>query len=81
MSSRNWEAIHGFESPGEYGRFRVWLEAQVDAGLVEPVSVSQPSSDLIFGVEEHWYRCKITGELWRLIAPEPPLRGFWGELV
>lgn len=81
MNLCNWEAIHGFESPGEFARFCAWIEAQVDAGLVEHVPVREPSSDLIFGLEERWYRCNASGEVWRLVAPEPPFRGFWEELV
>lgn len=81
MNSCGWESIHGFESPREYARFCAWIAAQVDAGEFEQVPVSEPSSDLIFGVEERWYRCKTSGEVWRLVAPEPPFRGLWGELA
>lgn len=48
----HWEAIDGFASQGEYARFCAWIAAQVDAGSVEQVPVSEPSSDLIFGVLE-----------------------------
>lgn len=77
MNSCNWEAIHGFESPGEYKRFCSWLSAQVDAGIVELVPVSKPSEDLIFGLDEMWYRCIASGEIWRLVAPQAPFRGLW----
>lgn len=80
MNSCNWEAIHGFESPGEYKRFCLWLSAQVDAGIAETVSAGKRSDDLIFGLDEMWYRCKASGEVWRLIAPQAPFRGLWDGL-
>ena len=81
MNLCNWEGIHGFESPGEYTRFCSWLSAQVDAGLAECIPVSRPSDDLIFGVEERWYRCIASGDVWRLVAPQAPFRGVWQELA
>jgi hypothetical protein len=80
MNSCNWEAIHGFESPGEYRRFCLWLAEQVDAGLVECMQVTKPSDDLIFGLDERWYQCKASGEMWRLVAPQSPFRGMWGPV-
>lgn len=80
MNLCNWEAIQGFESPGEYRRFCTWLAEQIESGLVESVPVIEPSNDLIFGLEEIWYRCKASGEVWRLVAPQAPFRGSWGEL-
>jgi hypothetical protein len=80
MNSCNWEVIHGFESPREYRRFCSWLSDQVDAGLVECVPITEPSEDLIFGLEERWYRCKASAETWRLVAPQAPFRGLWGPV-
>ena len=77
MNACNWEAIHGFESLSEYNRFCLWLSAQVVEGLVEHIPVSKPSEDLIFGLDEMWYRCKVSGEVWRLVAPQAPFRGMW----
>jgi len=80
MNACNWEVIHGFESPGEYKRFCDWLSAQVDTGVTEQIPVSEPSADLIFGLEERWFRCKESGEIWRLVAPQAPFRGQWGPI-
>lgn len=77
MSTCNWDAIHGFVSPGEYERFLLWLSAQVDAEVAETVQVTNPSADLIYGVEERWYRCKASGQTWRLVSPQAPYRGAW----
>ena len=81
MNLCNWEVINGFESPGEYKRFRLWLSNQIESSMVEIIPVSKPSADLIFGLEESWYRCKNTGEIWRLVAPQAPFLGFWGPLA
>ena len=80
MNACNWEAIHGFQSPSEYKRFCAWLSAQVESGLAEAVPITTPSGDLAFGLNEHWYRCKATGEVWRLVDPDVPFRGAWGPL-
>jgi hypothetical protein len=77
MNSCNWEAIHEFDSLGEFKRFCAWSSAQIDAGVTELVPVVEPSPDLIFGLEERWYRCKESGEIWRLITPDFPFRGLW----
>jgi hypothetical protein len=80
MNLCNWEVIHGFESPGEFRRFCSWLSDQVNTGLVERVPVTEPSGDLIFGLEECLYRCKASGETWRLVAPQAPFRGSWSPI-
>jgi hypothetical protein len=77
MNMCNWEAIHGFESPGEYKRFCSWLSDQIDAGLVEGIPVTKQSGDLIFGLDVRWYRCKASEEVWRLVAPQAPFKGAW----
>ena len=81
MNPCYWEAINGFESPGEYRRFCLWLSAQVDAGIVEIVPVVELSRDLIFGSRESRYQCKASGETWRLVAPDAPFRGLWEPVI
>jgi len=68
MSDCNWEIIDAFRSPGEYGRFLKWIEEQVDAGFCEEFceldANGRPGDSRIF-------RCKATGETWRLSPPDP----------
>lgn len=80
MSSCNWEAIHGFDTPGEYRRFCVWLESQVVAGMVENIPISGSKKEVPFGSEEKWFKCKKSGDVWRLVAPDTPSRGFWAPV-
>ena len=77
MNNCNWEAIHGFQSPGEYRRFCAWIDSQVKAGLVESISVGNSSVDVGFGFEEKWFKCKESNEVWRLVAPQVPFLGSW----
>ena len=80
MSSCNWEAIHGFDTPGEYRKFCVWLDLQVVAGMVENILVGDSTKEVPSGSDEKWFKCKESGEVWRLVAPEAPFRGFWAEV-
>jgi hypothetical protein len=77
MNNCNWEAIHGFVSPGEFQRFCAWLEAQIQSGAVDEIEVNKENSSMPFGFEEKWFRCKSSGEVWRRVAPEFPFRGLW----
>lgn len=63
MNACNWEIIDGFDSPGEYKRFCVWLSVQVDLDAVEHIPITKPSIDLISGLEERWYRCIESGDM------------------
>ena len=71
---RGWEIIDGFRSPSEFERFERWLGEQVDAGQAEavPVDITWRDANPLF---EEWYRCIETGEVWRLLFPDPPSRG------
>lgn len=80
MNRCNWEAIHGFDTPGEYRRFCAWLEAQVTNGMVEKIPIGHSKKEVPFGADERWFRCKESGEVWRLVAPDAPSRGFWTEV-
>jgi hypothetical protein len=76
MSASAWEEIHGFESPGEYARFVRYVERQVDEDHVREEAVDPDyGAGMIFG--GRWFRDLESGELWRLVPPDPPFRGCW----
>jgi hypothetical protein len=77
MNKCNWEEIHGFNTPGEYHRFCLWLQLQVEVDMVEEVPVCQSKKEIPFGIHEQWFKCKVSGEVWRLVAPDAPFRGLW----
>lgn len=72
----DWYEIVGFASPGEFDRFVAYLGGQVASGVAEEVP-----TDPAYGPGEvfggRWYRHKPTGEMWRLVPPDPPFTGLW----
>jgi hypothetical protein len=69
-----WEPIEGFGSPGEFDRFVSWIGGFVDQGAAAriPVDPEWKDANPLF---EEWYRCIETGQVWRLLRPDPPSRG------
>jgi hypothetical protein len=41
----------------------------------EEVPVDVPYNNV--GLEEHWYRNTVSGDVWRLMAPDYPFLGLW----
>jgi len=72
----DWYEIQGFVSPGEYERFVEYLQEQVSSGKAEevPADPSYGPGELFGG---RWYRSLATGEVWRLVPPDPPFTGLW----
>jgi hypothetical protein len=68
-----WEPIRGFATPGEYERFKRWIAERVADGSAQPTDVESPWGP----VPEEWYRCPDTGEVWRLVHPDPPSRALF----
>jgi hypothetical protein len=70
------EEIHGFSTRGEYQRFVEYIERQVAAGQAEEISVdpSYGPGELFGG---RWFRDGSSGEVWRLVPPDPPFYGLW----
>jgi hypothetical protein len=73
-SCASWEPVEGFRSPAEFERFQRWISRFVDDGAAErvPVDSSWKDANPLF---EEWYRCAETGQVWRLLLPDPPSRG------
>ena len=65
----------GFASPRDVQL----LEEQVaKSQFLQAIQVTQPSINPNF--EERWFTCAKCGLVWRLVYPDPPFQGFWGEL-
>lgn len=79
MNRCNWEVIEGFSSPSEYERFCIWLNEQIDAGVVKEVAVDKNHPGIAF-LDERWFVCYGSSEAWKLLAPEVPFRGYWGPV-
>jgi hypothetical protein len=75
-----WKEIHGFSSPGEFHRFKVYIEKQViDGDAEELVSDPEYGKGEIFG--GRWFRDVESGEVWRLVEPDFPFKGLWEPVV
>jgi hypothetical protein len=74
MSCATWEEISGFRSPGEYERFKRWIDERVAEGTAErvPVKKGWRYANPLF---EDWFRCRETGDVWSLMHPDPPTTG------
>jgi hypothetical protein len=74
-----WEAIKSFASPGEFDRVVGYLREQVASGIAEevPADPSYGPGELYGG---RWYRSLATGEVWRLVPPDPPFTGLWEQV-
>jgi hypothetical protein len=71
-----WEQVHGFASPGEYGRFVRHIEEKVASGVARERRVDPLyGSGMIYG--GRWFQNLETGGVWRLIPPDPPFLGLW----
>ena len=79
-SCADWEPIDGFRSPGEFERFEGWLADRVADGTAARIPVDRARKDANPLFEE-WYRCTETGQVWRLLRPDPPSRGSFVPVV
>ena len=70
-----WEKIEGFESYIEYKRFLDWINRQIELHIIEEI----PAHARFMSFNPRWFRCLETGEIWTLIPPDGPFRGYWGE--
>lgn len=32
------------------------------------------------GLDESWFKCQVCGQMWRLVAPDPPFIGMWARV-
>jgi len=71
-----WVAVVAFSSFEDYERLRRSITGQVKGGEAEERRVRKPYSGLET-LDEHWYRCRATGDIWRLVAPDPPFPGIF----
>lgn len=75
-----WEEIHGFSSPGEYDRFVKYIHAQVASGHAEEIEANADyGRGEIYG--GRWFKDSETGQIWRLVPPDPPFRGLWEPVL
>jgi len=75
-----WEEIHGFSGPGEYERFVRYIHGQVASGHADEVEADgEYGRGEIYG--GRWFKDRETGQIWRLVPPDPPFRGLWEPVL
>lgn len=74
----DWDEIHGFASPGEYRRFEAWVGEALEEGALTEIEVAVPysGSSMFY---ERWFR-SASGQVWRLVTPDPPFRGVFEQV-
>jgi hypothetical protein len=75
-----WFEIHGFSSLAEFDRFAEYLRREKSSGVAEEVAVDEDyGRGEIYGGK--WFRDCDTGEVWRLVPPDPPFLGVWERVL
>jgi len=75
-----WEEIHGFSGPGESERFVRYIHGQVASGHADEVEADgEYGRGEIYG--GRWFKDRETGQIWRLVPPDPPFRGLWEPVL
>lgn len=74
MSDCEWVEIHGFRGWPEFDKFTVWADEQVKAGVAIEVPVEKFYSGSSI-IEQKWLRHVLSGQVWRLVWPDPPFEG------
>lgn len=74
MTNCPWEAIDGFLDRREFDRFRRWMEDRVAAGAARRVPITGGRYG-IASLEEVRFQHVESGEVWRLVSPDPPFTG------
>jgi hypothetical protein len=73
------EEIHGFKTPGEFDRFKIYLAEQLSKDTIKKTITDQSyKKGMIFGGE--WFICNTCNEIWRLVPPDYPFRGLWEKV-
>lgn len=76
----NLEEINEFYSLNEFLRFIKWIDSELEFGSAREIAVQDYYAGVNF--EEHWFEFNsIPGKKWRLVYPDGPFKGYWGEVL
>ena len=67
------EEINEFYSINEFERFSNYLNKLIESGEL----IEIPVESFYAGFEEKWYKCSMCENVWRLVYPDFPFKGFW----
>ena len=74
----NLEEIDDFQSLNEFLRFEKWINEELLLGAATEVAVQDPYAGVNF--RERWFEFKSIGQKWRLVYPDGPFKGYWGQV-
>lgn len=80
MKACSWERIDDFRSRGEFERLESWLDSQAASGEAEEVAVTMPYIDAP-SFTEKWFKHVESGDVWRLVWPDPPFTGVFERVT
>ncbi|MBC3929991.1 hypothetical protein [Undibacterium sp. CY21W] len=74
MKKCPWGKIDAFQSISEFNRFVAWMNEQVIANDASETFVKQRYAGAST-LDEKWFTHIDSGEVWRLVRPDPPFAG------
>ena len=75
-----WERIAGFVDVKAFYSYQRCVDEAVAAGAAKEVEVdSNYGRAMIYG--GRWFEDPLTGEVWRLVEPQPPFMGLWERVL
>ena len=78
MTEYVWEKIDGFQSKREFSQFVRWIEKQLKENSCEEIFVVGNTPQ---DWQERRFKSRETGEIWRLVHPDPGyFPGAWGPV-
>lgn len=76
MTKCPWKEISEFQSPAEFADFKNWIDEQVFLNNAVRVDVKERYSGATMR-GEWWFQHRVSGEVWRLVEPDPPFYGLF----
>lgn len=74
MTECEWDEIQGFDGWFEFDKFTAWIAERVKSGAAVEVEVESRYGPSRMR-EEKWFRHAASGQVWRLVWPDPPFQG------
>lgn len=79
MRGSEFKTVDGFYSYADFSRFKAWVEGEIKDGRAVEVPVEDSYAGINF--TERWFRFVDSKSIWRLVYPDVPFKGYWGEVI
>ena len=74
-----WKLIDDFEGWVNFNRFLTWIEHEVQLGHAKELPVRNTYLGFTL-LDEKWFQHIPSGEIWRLVWPDPPFKGLFEKI-